>query len=194
MKKKIFFTDLDETLLTREKNMTPATVDVITKLTEKGHYVALTSGRPLDSVMEARRLLPISDQGLFYIANNGSQIVNAKTLEKIREVRMTMEEVLYLFQAAEENGITDEQAAKEIVKKHRVSNFEAMEALQEINKNLGAGIALEYDKGVFFYRKSKQPTQKKEPEESTAVRLAKKLGSRGMSKKERMAIIAHYTR
>ena len=36
MKKKIFFTDLDETLLTREKNMTPATVDVITKLTEKG--------------------------------------------------------------------------------------------------------------------------------------------------------------
>ena len=35
MKKKIFFTDLDETLLTREKNMTPATVDVITKLTEK---------------------------------------------------------------------------------------------------------------------------------------------------------------
>ena len=105
MKKKIFFTDLDETLLTREKNMTPATVDVITNLTEKGHYVALTSGRPLDSVMEARRLLPISDQGLFYIANNGSQIVNAKTLEKIREVRMTMEEVLYLFQAAEENGI-----------------------------------------------------------------------------------------
>lgn len=53
-----------------------------------------------------------------------------------------------------------------------------MNALQEINKNLGAGIALEYDKGVFFYRKSKQPTQKKEPEESTAVRLAKKLGSR----------------
>ena len=105
MKKKIFFTDLDETLLTREKNMTPATVNVITKLTEKGHYVALTSGRPLDSVMEARRLLPISDQGLFYIANNGSQIVNAKTLEKIREVRMTMEDVLYLFQAAEENGI-----------------------------------------------------------------------------------------
>lgn len=84
--------------------------------------------------------------------------------------------------------------AKKITATYRVSHFEAMEALQEINKNLGAGIALEYDKGVFFYRKSKQPTQKKEPEESTAVRLAKRLGNRGMSEKERMAIIAHYTR
>ncbi len=109
----------------------------------------------------------------------------------IKSIQTTFSKIV---EAAGENGITDEQAAKEIVKKHRVSNFEAMEALQEINKNLGAGIALEYDKGVFFYRKSKQPTQKKEPEESTAVRLAKKLGSRGMSEKERMAIIAHYTR
>ena len=112
----------------------------------------------------------------------------------IKSIQTTFSKIV---EAAGENGITDEQAAKEIVKKHGVSNFEAMNALQEINKNLGARIALEYDNGVFFYRKSKQPeqpTQKKEPEESTAVRLAKKLGSRGMSEKERMAIIAHYTR
>lgn len=111
----------------------------------------------------------------------------------IKSVQTTFSKIV---EAAGENGITDEEAAREIVKKHRVSNFEAMEALQEINKNLGAGIALEYDKGVFFYRKSKQteqPTQKK-PEESAAVRLAKKLGKRNMGEKERMAIIAHYTR
>ncbi len=101
-----------------------------------------------------------------------------------------------IVEAAGESGVTDEQIAREIVKKHRVSNFEAMNALQEINKNLGTGIALEYDKGVFFYRKSKQPEQltQKKPEESTAVKLAKKLGSQGMSEKERMAIIEHYKR
>lgn len=104
-KKKIFFTDLDETLLTKEKNMTPATVEAIAKLIEKGHYVALTSGRPLDSVMEARRLLPISDRGLFYIANNGGQIIDAGTMEIISEIRMTTEEVLYLFREAEKAGI-----------------------------------------------------------------------------------------
>ncbi len=74
--------------------------------------------------------------------------------------------------------------AKEIIAKHRVSHFEAMNALQEINKNLGAGIALEYDKDIFTYRKPKQPTQKKDPEESIAVRIAKKLGKRNMGGKE----------
>lgn len=109
----------------------------------------------------------------------------------IKSVQTTLSQIV---EAAGENGVTDEQVAKEITAKYRVSHFEAMEALQEINKNLGTGIALEYDKGVFFYRKPKQPTQKKEPEESAAVRLAKKLGKRNMGEKERMAIIAHYTR
>lgn len=109
----------------------------------------------------------------------------------IKSIQTTFSKIV---EAAGENGVTDEQVAKEITAKYRVSHFEAMEALQEINKNLGTGIALEYDKGVFFYRKPKQPTQKKEPEESAAVRLAKKLGKRSMGEKERMAIIAHYTR
>jgi len=105
MKKKIFFTDLDETLLTTEKKMTPATVEAVTRLTEKGHYLALTSGRPLVSVLEARSLLPISDRGLFYIANNGGLIVNAQTKECIREIRMKMDEVAFLFREAERAGI-----------------------------------------------------------------------------------------
>lgn len=107
----------------------------------------------------------------------------------IKSVKTTLSQIV---EAAGESGITDERVAKEIIAKYRVSHFEAMNALQEINKNLGAGIALEYDKGVFFYRKSKQPTQKKEPEESAAVRFAKKLAQQRMG--ERMAIIAHYTR
>lgn len=112
---------------------------------------------------------------------------------EIKSIQTTFSKVV---EAAGENGITDEKMVMEIAKKHSVSHFEAMEALQEINKNLGAGIALEYDKGVFFYRKSKQPEQptQKKPEESAAVRLAKKLGKQNMSEKERMAIIAHYTR
>ena len=109
----------------------------------------------------------------------------------IKSIQITFSKIV---EAAGENGITDEQAAKEIVKKHRVSNFEAMEALQEINKNLGTEIVLEYSKGIFTYRKPKQSTQKKEPEESTAVRLAKKLGKQNMGEKGRMEIMKHYTR
>ena len=111
---------------------------------------------------------------------------------EIKSVQTTLSQIV---EAAGESGVTDEQVAKEITAKYRVSHFEAMEALQEINKNLGVGIALEYDKGVFFYRKpkqTKQPTQKIEPEESAAVRLAKKLGKRNMGEKERMEILKHY--
>ena len=83
MEKKIFFTDLDETLLTREKTMTPATVAAVEKLTGAGHHLAFISGRPLDSIIEARALLPVSNRGLYYIANNGGLIVNAETGEHI---------------------------------------------------------------------------------------------------------------
>lgn len=109
----------------------------------------------------------------------------------IKSVKITLSQIV---EAAGESGVTDEQAAKQITAKYRVSHFEAMNALQEMNKNLGTEIVLEYSKGIFTYRKPKQPTQKKEPEESTAVRLAKKLGKRNMGEKGRMEIMKHYTR
>ncbi len=109
----------------------------------------------------------------------------------IKSVKITL---LQIVEAAGESGVTDEQVAKQITAKYRVSHFEAMNALQEINKNLGVEIVLEYSKGIFTYRKPKQPTQKKEPEESTAIRLAKKLGKRNMGEKGGMQIMKHYTR
>lgn len=105
MERKIFFTDLDETLLTKEKTMTPATIEAIRQLTNTGHYLALISGRPLDSIVEARSLLPISNRHLYYAANNGGLIVNAETMEPISEIRLTMEETAYLLKASEEAGI-----------------------------------------------------------------------------------------
>ncbi len=105
MERKIFFTDLDETLLTKEKTMTPATIEAVRKLTDAGHYLALISGRPLDSIIEARSLLPISNHHLYYVANNGGLIVNAETMETISELRLTMEETAYLLKAGERAGI-----------------------------------------------------------------------------------------
>ena len=105
MEKKIFFTELDETLLTSRKTMTDATVKAVERLTAAGHYLVLTSGRPLDSMKEARSLLPISDRGLYYIANNGGLIESAQTGERISEIRLSMEETSYLLNAARQAGI-----------------------------------------------------------------------------------------
>lgn len=105
MEKKIFFTDLDETLLTTEKKLTPDTEKAIQKLVEAGHYLALISGRPLDSIREIRKQLPISDDNVYYIANNGGLIVEAKTMKHISEIRLTMEDTAYLLKTSEAAGI-----------------------------------------------------------------------------------------
>lgn len=105
MERKMFFTDLDETLLTKEKRISAETKEIIRALTDAGHYLALISGRPLDSIIEARGLLPISDHHLYYVANNGGQIVSAETKETICELRLTMEETSYLLSACETAGI-----------------------------------------------------------------------------------------
>lgn len=105
MEKKIFFTDLDETLLTTEKTVTEATKAALIKLSQAGHCIALTSGRHLNSMKEARQLLPIPDRGLYYIANNGGQIVDGETGEAISELRLTMEETRYLLHASARAGI-----------------------------------------------------------------------------------------
>lgn len=118
MEKKIFFTDLDETLLTKEKTMTPATISAVERVMQAGHYVAITSGRPLVSIMEARQLLPVSDERLYYIANNGGLIVNAETMETISEIRLTMEEAGHMFEECEKAGIyCQTYTDKEIVAK-----------------------------------------------------------------------------
>ena len=54
--KKIFFTDIDGTLLNDKKELTPETRKVIEKISEAGHYMVLASGRPMMSVMEESSL------------------------------------------------------------------------------------------------------------------------------------------
>lgn len=109
---------------------------------------------------------------------------------EMEAIKTTLSEII---EAAGESGVTEGQATKELVTKYKVGYYEALEALRNGYKEIGLERTPEHTGAVIFYRKPRQPTQKN-PEELAAVRLAKKLGSRGMSEKERMAIIAHYTR
>ena len=47
MEKKILFVDLDGTLLTDSKEITPENLEAIQKATALGHAVVVTTGRPL---------------------------------------------------------------------------------------------------------------------------------------------------
>lgn len=107
---------------------------------------------------------------------------------EMEAIKATLSEVI---EAAGENGITEGQATKEIVTKHKIGYYEALEALRNTYKEIGLERTPEHTGAVIFYRK---PKQKKEPEESAAVRIAKKLGKQSIGEKERMDILKHYTR
>ena len=62
MEKKILFIDLDGTLLTDTKEITPENLNAIQRATELGHAVVVTTGRPLYSRLESIHR-PIPPQG-----------------------------------------------------------------------------------------------------------------------------------
>ena len=69
---KILFSDMDGTLLKNDSTVSPGTKRVLDRMTAAGHRLVLTSGRPLDSMLEV-----MEQEGLFYpdtllIAYNGS--------------------------------------------------------------------------------------------------------------------------
>ena len=71
-KARILFTDMDGTLLRNDSTVSPHTKAVLDRMTAAGHRLVLTSGRPLDSMLEV-----MGEAGLFYpdtllIAYNGS--------------------------------------------------------------------------------------------------------------------------
>lgn len=107
---------------------------------------------------------------------------------EMEAIKATLSEAI---EAAGENGITEGQATKELVTRYKMGYYEALEALRNAYKEIGLERTPEHTGAVIFYRKSKQ---KKEPEESAAVRLAKKLGKQNMGEKGRMEIMKHYIR
>lgn len=105
MEKKIFFTDLDGTLLNDKKEITPKTREMLAKITELGHYLVFISGRPMMSVMEARRGLPVSDKNLYLIASNGGVIYDAENNKILKENRLTLEQADYVLKYCEKSGV-----------------------------------------------------------------------------------------
>ena len=83
MEKKILFIDLDGTLLTDTKEITPENLSAIQQATELGHAVVVTTGRPLYSTLRQVEKLGLTKPGCYAITSNGALIYNAHTREII---------------------------------------------------------------------------------------------------------------
>lgn len=107
---------------------------------------------------------------------------------ELESVKVTLAE---LVEAAGENGLTETRAVRGIMAKHRMGYYEAIEAAKSVYQDAGLTRMPEHTGQVISYRKAKQ---EKRPEESEAVRIAKKLGKRNIGERGRMEILNHYIR
>lgn len=102
---KIFFTDLDGTLLTKEKTITPKTMYALKQWTDAGNKLALCSGRAIESVKNVKESLGLTFPGMFLIGYNGGEIYDCESGQVISRITLTLEQTELVMKVAKEEGI-----------------------------------------------------------------------------------------
>ncbi|MCR5501998.1 MAG: HAD-IIB family hydrolase [Lachnospiraceae bacterium] len=104
--RKILFTDLDETLLKRDKSISGHTFDVLRRWTEAGHLLVLNSGRDCNSIRKVWEDLGLNRlQNVYLVGYDGGEAVDPFTGEVIYRVALKKEDVDYLEEAAARYGV-----------------------------------------------------------------------------------------
>lgn len=102
---KLFFTDLDGTLLNSEGKISEGTKAALDKWVASGNKLILNSGRPLDSILEVKRLGELNYPGMLIVANNGSLIYDCDTDSILHRFGIPFEHVKYIMDVARKRGV-----------------------------------------------------------------------------------------
>ena len=106
MNTKIFFADLDGTLLNKQKQITPSTYQTLKEWTEKGHKLVLCSGRALDSVINVRETLGLGEfSNMYLIGYNGGEIYDCTTKTLLNRVALSYNAAQKCFEIAKRHNI-----------------------------------------------------------------------------------------
>lgn len=79
MTEKILVLDIDGTLTTSKKDISPETKKAIMEVQKRGHLVMLASGRPTPGMMRYAKELELEKNGGYLLSFNGARIINCKT-------------------------------------------------------------------------------------------------------------------
>lgn len=112
---KILFTDLDETLLTTDKNITERTRDKILEMLSKGNHFVLASGRPINSILDVLKKLDIQKYdiekeneeagGIYVTAYNGAVLYDCMNNTVMEQYDIPIQIAQAIFDMALEKGI-----------------------------------------------------------------------------------------
>ncbi len=102
---KIFFTDLDGTLLNDEKEVTPATRNAIDAWTAAGNKFVLCSGRAIDSIKHVKQTMELDFPGIYLIGYNGGEIYDCAIDQVVSRIPLSMEQVSLIMKMAKEHNV-----------------------------------------------------------------------------------------
>lgn len=103
--KYLFITDLDGTLLTTDKRVTPATAKALREFVGDGNHFAICTGRDINSARSVYCGLGLTLPGSFVIAYNGGQIYDVDKAETVYRTGIDFDTVREIYQLADEYGI-----------------------------------------------------------------------------------------
>ena len=103
--KKILFTDLDDTLLTRDRKLTEKNYDAITRALKAGHLFAACTGRPLPATLPLLRRLGLDGPGCYAVTYNGGLIYDAAQKKVLFKKSVSLDHVRHIFEEADRFGL-----------------------------------------------------------------------------------------
>lgn len=92
--------DIDGTLLTSKKDISPATLEALLAIQEAGFYVVLASGRPTGGMKRYAEELQLKKYGNYLLSFNGARILNCKTEEIIYQKTLPSSVIPELYKEA----------------------------------------------------------------------------------------------
>ena len=105
LKKYIFFSDLDDTLLTTKKEVSPKTYETLKTFTGKGNIFVICTGRGLDSALKVQKKYGLEFPHSYIAAYNGCQKYDCEKQETIFRVGLEIPVVRDIFKMADENSV-----------------------------------------------------------------------------------------
>lgn len=102
---KIFFFDLDGTLLNSKKEISVATKNALKEFTEQGNHFCISSGRPLSYIIDIYKKLGFDFKGSYLIGFNGSQIYDVDNKKIIYKIGVPHNIIMDIWDMAYSMGI-----------------------------------------------------------------------------------------
>ena len=115
MKKKLFLTDLDGTLLNSQKEISGQTRQLLERVLDEGHYVSISTGRALASAKIQAARLGLNGENCFIISFNGGQIYDITNRKIIFSRTIPMPLIRRCFDAANKAGILLQTYSEDLV-------------------------------------------------------------------------------